>query len=164
MLYLWTPLLETLQTLRNQCLQLLFWEPWTLTLLLLTSTALFQHGFKFSRLTIRKSRVDHQQQSKTGHFHPPNNESKHLVEDHGFKRLRSLEADKIIAISCHRERPKKAVQLLIKTLSLPPVECRRHPMFSGIAFKDGLTWFRMFGWYWWLQHVQWSMKCFLMRS
>ena len=62
-----------------------------------------------------------------------------MVEDHGFKRLRSLEADKIIGISCHRERPKKAVQLLIKTLSLPPVECRRHPMFSGIAFKDGMT-------------------------
>ena len=62
-----------------------------------------------------------------------------MVEDHGFKRLRSLEADKIIEISCHRERPKKAVQLLIKTLSLPPVECRRHPMLSGIAFKDGMT-------------------------
>ena len=76
---------------------------------------------------------------KAGHFRQPNNEGKHLVEDHGSKRLRSLEADKIIEISCHRERPKKAVQLLIKTLSLPPVECRRHPMFSGIAFKNGMT-------------------------
>ena len=114
------------------------------TLDILTSTVFFQHGLKFSHFTFLE-RLGHQtgltisNNPKAGHFHLPNNEGKHLVEDHGFKRLRSLEADKIIEISCHRERPKKAVQLLIKTLSLPPVECRRYPMFSGRAFKDGMT-------------------------